>query len=114
MWVFTREGYFSVVHDAYCEPDEVTILARNEPDLHRLVGKLEGGVGLILEFGHTDYRYRMAVKTVAWAEYLRHAAMNIDYDNYRNLIDPDDRERYDAYTSCWKALKKWQDKGGQP
>jgi len=109
MWVFTREGFFSVVHDLYCESDEVMILARKMEDLERLTAKLEGGTGLILEFNHADYRYRMAVKKIAWAEYLRRCAMDIDYDNYKNLIDPKDSARLETYSECWKALKKWQD-----
>jgi hypothetical protein len=109
MWVFTREGFFSVVHDIYCEPDEVMVLARKMEDIESLAGKLEGGTGLVLEFAHADYRYRMAVKKIAWAEYLRRCAMDIDYDNYKNLIDPEDLGRLETYSSCWKALKKWQD-----
>ncbi len=109
MWVFSRDGFFSVVHDLYCEPDEVMILARKKEDLKKLTEKIEGDTGLILEFTHSDYRYRMAVKKIAWAEYLRRCAMDIDYDNYKKLIDPKDQERLDTYSSCWKALKKWQD-----
>ncbi len=109
MWAFTREGFFSVVHDHYCEPDEVMVMARKAEDIERLANMLEGRVGLVLEFKHADYRYRMAVKKITWAEYLRRSSMEIDYDNYKNLIDPDDRDRYEAYSNCWTALKKWQD-----
>ena len=111
MWVFTREGFFSVVHDRYCEPDEVMILARKAEDIERLTDALEGRVGLVLEFKHTDYRYRMAVKKITWAEYLRRSSMEIDYENYRDLIAADDKDRYEAYSKCWNSLKNWQDKG---
>jgi len=109
MWVFTREGFYSVIHDLYCESDEVMVLTRKKEDLDRLSDRLEGGTGLILEFAHTDYRYRMAVKKIAWAEYLRKSAMDIDYDNYKKLIEPHDTGRLETYSRCWEALKNWQE-----
>lgn len=48
-------------------------------------------------------------KKIAWAEYLRKPAMDIDYDNYKKLIEPHDTERLETYSRCREALKKWQE-----
>lgn len=44
------------------------------------------------------------------AKYIAHAAMDIDYDNFKDTIPNKERLRHDAYSNCWEAMWQWQSK----
>lgn len=108
MWVFTTDGFFSVVHDKHCRGTEVTVRARCRQDLERLLFKI-GSEAEILEIGHADYRWRAIIPRVAWAEYVENEALNIDYDNFKNAALADmDSARSEAYHATWAAMHGFQ------
>jgi hypothetical protein len=111
LWVFTAEGFFSAVHDKFCNRDELMIRARCKDDLCQLSKKLHGSCdeSQILEIGHADYRFRMKVPKQAWSQYLAEYALSLDYANVKDSIIPDgDHSRKDAYYQVWLALHRWQ------
>ena len=111
MWVFNKDGFFSVVFDRDCHRDEFMIRARCRDDLVRLAKKIKGYIDDkdILEFDIADYQYRMKVDKNLWADYLRQSALDIDYSNVKDsIIQFKDRPRQDAYYQIWTTLYRWQ------
>ena len=113
MWIFTKDGFFSVVFDRYCKRNELMIRSRCKDDLIRLAKKLHGysDESEILGIMHADYQYRMKISKHDWADYLSNCAHDIDYANVKDAIIPaGDNLRQDAYYQVWTALYQWQSK----
>jgi len=106
MWIYTTDGFYSVVHDRYCEPDELMIRARKREDLERL--NAYNIKGDIIELPHADYRYRIPVKRAIWSKYLTQYAQNLRYNNFKNTLPPQDHSRHEAYYKCWEAMYTFQ------
>ncbi|MBW1998606.1 MAG: hypothetical protein JRJ29_11650 [Deltaproteobacteria bacterium] len=106
MWVFTRDGFYSVVHDRYCQPDELMVRSRDKRDLMRLSKKVP--LGTVLETKKADYRYRAVIKRSSWAAYLSHEALEIGYDNFKNAVygAGEDEVREIAYMNVWVAMRE--------
>jgi hypothetical protein len=68
MWVFTRDGFFSVVKKE-CKADEVMVRARQKSDLLGLGKKLNLTLCIQTDAG-TDYAFRAVLKQSDWAGYL--------------------------------------------
>lgn len=107
MWVFTVEGFYSVVKKD-CAEDEVLVRSRQRADLVRLGEKLSLKVQ-IQEKAGTDYRFRTVLKKEQWAEYLADAALSLDYPNFKATVPKQDFRRHEAYLRCWEALFEWQE-----
>ncbi len=113
MWVFTRDGFFSVIQDKHCRNEEIMVRARCRSDLCRLAIKLQGYCDddSILEIAHADYRYRLKMNKTLWADYLHRQALDINYPNVKNsMMFQDDLTRKEAFFSVWRTLRTWQDK----
>ena len=111
MWVFTRDGFFSVVWDQQCKTDEVMVRARCREDLCRLSKKLKGYCDddQILASFESGYGFRMKIGKHEWADYLAEYARNIDYSDVKNhLVTESDALRKEAYLKVWEALFRWQ------
>lgn len=109
MWLWTRDGYFSVVHDAYCSPGEVMVRARDKGDLKRLAFALGLPAEGILTTETADYRYRIKMPQREWARYLGLAGQDIDYPNFKNAVGTQDQARHVAMMRCHMAMVNWQD-----
>ena len=111
MWVFTNEGFFSVVWDHQCSKDELMIRTRCIDDIIKLSKKIWGycDESQIFEALHADYRFRMKISKQMWAEYLSQCALNLDYANVKeSIVPPDDPLRKEAYYQLWEDLYRWQ------
>lgn len=109
MWIFTKEGFFSVVQDDYCKEDELMVRARVKGDLERLKEKITTEPGIIT-LGHADYLYRMPVLREDWASYLHGAAMELDYSNVKGTICEKNKNRQIAYFGVWSSMTDLQRK----
>jgi len=111
MWIFTKDGFFSAVHDKYCGKDELMIRARAEKDLERLRFALDVDEQ-ILHISHADYAWRMKVTKSKWATYVYICASAIDYSNVKGNIIPKDNNdiRHDAMMGVWSAMFTMQKK----
>lgn len=107
MWVFTRDGFFSVVKKG-CETDEVMVRARQKSDLVELGTRLNFTLCIQTDTG-TDYAFRAVLKKSDWAGYLADEAMHLDYENFKGALSNKDHARQTAYCQCWKALLDWQE-----
>jgi hypothetical protein len=108
MWVFTKDGFFSVVRDRFTKRGHIMVRARCRDDLERLAERIRVEAE-ILELGRADYRFRMQIPNKRWGHYLRQAGEAIDYPNFKHTVRVSDPRRLKAYMGCWSALRRWQD-----
>ena len=113
MWVFTKQGFYSVVIDNYCNYGELMVRSRVRVDLERLIEKIasDNGGGFkadILTLDSAEYRYRVKIKAYQWVKYVAKAAADIDYESVKDTITWHEPERSTAYYGCWQALYTWQ------
>jgi len=108
MWIFTKDGFYSTVKNAYCKRDEVVIRSRQKVDLERFLKKMKIKAR-IEEYPEADYLYRVQVPHTVWIEYITKTATELDYPNFKRMIsESGDDERHHVYGECWFALRKWQ------
>jgi hypothetical protein len=118
MWIFTIDGFFSVVNDNYCGHDEVMVRARCKDDLKRMLQRLHGKQcdrlkldDGILDIKHADYRFRTKLLKRDWMYYVSIMAMEIDYSTVKDNLCPDHyKERGDAMYECWGGMLRFQDR----
>ena len=60
-----------------------------------------------------DYRYRAEVKHKVVIAMMMREMNKIDYDNFKNSIDKDDKERHDAYMGVWHVMNQYQYRNDQ-
>ena len=109
MWLFTRDGFYSAVHDDFCSPGELNVRARVIEDLERLLKKLHMDDADIVVSRNSDYRYRVTLSAEQWASYAAGEAATIDYANFKNSVGDNDPDRSSAYMKCWEALYLFQE-----
>jgi hypothetical protein len=92
MWIFTKYGYFSVVSARMNEglsreidPETLMIRSRSKEHLENLKNSFASLANfIILETSSADYRYRIFVPKLVWAEIMSKMTEDIDYDNFKN------------------------------
>ena len=109
MWIMTTDGFYSVVKKPGQEK-EVTVRSRVKTDLEKLLNKLNSEISIQEGVG-TDYPFRVVMSLTDWANYVQKAAMDIEYDNFKNTLDYSDHHRHEAYFNCWSALTSLEEKG---
>lgn len=109
MWIYTKEGFFSVVEDKkYCKEDEVMVRARIKLDLQRFKDHITTDPDIVT-LNEADYLHRIPVKRVDWANYLHKSAMELDYSTVKDSIG-NDGKRGIYYYGVWRNMQKLQDK----
>lgn len=110
MWIFTTDGFYSVVHDRYCSPGEVVIRARVRRDLEAIRHFFDDPE--ILEFHQADYRFRMIVDKGCFEDYLLEKAIGLDYNNFKNEVATVDGDpaRLRALHEVWAAMHRLQER----
>jgi len=103
MWIFTKEGFFSVVQ----KPDQkrsdmVTIRSRDKRDLLNLAKVI--GRHAIVENGGTDYEFRLTCHKKSLKEFLANQVNEIDYANFKHEIQVRDQKRASVYSEVWVAM----------
>src|SRR3954451_23252778 len=107
MWLFTTQGFYSVVTHRR-DRDKLLVRARAREDLEALreqIPELR-----IFSDPSADYRWRAVVTRAEWVAALAQLASDIDYDNFKNAVairQGIDRER--LYSRVWAALRSLQD-----
>lgn len=111
MWLYTKFGFYSVVHKPPCKCGELLVRARCIDDLKELQTILEKKFqfsGKIIETPKADYAFRMIVPRQTWGEFLASTAMTLDYNNFKDSIPQRDHARHQAFFTCWEAMFTWQ------
>lgn len=102
MWLFTDNGYYSIVQDRY-DHDYVLVRARRKDDLERLP-KRRRERRKIIETPTADYPFRIRVKKSRFADLAAHLVTRIDYGNFKSAVAQQDRERANTYHDVWAVL----------
>lgn len=111
MWLFLKEGFYSVVKNDNCQSGEVAVRARCHADIDKLRARLLADYEFdakIIDTPKADYACRVFVPKELMAKLMAKAVMDIDYDNFKGTIPSKDRLRHDAYFQCWEAMWGWQ------
>lgn len=104
MWLFTRQGFFSVVADR--DPGILRVRARAAADLDALRRQCPQ-LGPTLVGAGTDYEFRARVPADAFATWAARAALEVDYDNFKGAVAAAvgyARER--VYHAVWDVLRR--------
>src|SRR5687767_13175947 len=106
MWVFTTEGFYSVVAHR-TRSGYVVVRARTREDLEALKQRIPSLE--LFEGAGTDYRWRAVVKTSDWQNALSALAGGIDYDNFKNAVaERQGSERARVYAGVWSVVRALQ------
>ena len=106
MWVFTTEGFFSVVAHR-TQPDSVLVRTRVREDLVALAGHVP--TLTIVEDGDADYRWRAVMKRSDWEGAVARLAAGIDYDNFKGAVARrSGKDRAGLYGDVWSVLRALQ------
>jgi hypothetical protein len=117
MWVFTQNGFFSVV--AY-EPsrDHSSINKNPQDDLLLVRGRLREDLEElrrwvpdidIREHPRADYRFRAVLSREQWKIVLMGEVDSLDYRNFKNRVDQKQgHERHETYMEVWRAMRRLQ------
>ena len=109
MWVFTVDGFYSVVQKpADRKRNVIVIRSRCRDDLERMLKRVKRK-DKIVESRLTDYPFRVFTSKDVWARYLSLAAEAIDYGNFKDKItEVLGPERHNVYASIWSTLLRLQ------
>jgi 8-oxo-dGTP pyrophosphatase MutT (NUDIX family) len=103
VWIFTPEGFFSVVSGGEFH-EELMIRARDPHDLDRLRRTHLPELGPNIELPGRDYPIRAFTTRVAFAKCLCALALDLDYSNFKSAVS----SRHSA-TRAHIYGKVWQD-----
>jgi hypothetical protein len=107
MWVFTTQGFYSVVAHRD-DPDRVLVRARTRDDLEALRAQIPDLEPF--EDRDADYRWRAVVARGAWRRAVSEFAAAIDYGNFKNAVDNrQGHERSALYGKVWSDLLPLQE-----
>ena len=106
MWLFTTQGFYSVVEDRG-DSDRLLVRGRAREDLEALkeqIPQLD-----VFEDRNADHRWRAWVTRDEWVEAVARLAGAIDYDNFKHTIsDRQGAERDQLYSRVWAELLQLQ------
>ncbi len=103
MWLFTEQGFYSVVQNRY--DDRVLLVrARLRGDLERLRTK-EPRLGPTLVEEGSDYRFRALIPREAFAELAASLVRELAYDNFKRRVkEVDGSGRSEVYGEVWSTM----------
>lgn len=85
MWIFTRDGFFSVAATKFCQPEDVAIRARKREHLEGLMAR-HSIESEILVFPEADYRFRIQIPKSLWGQVMLEEAMTLDYNSFKDAM----------------------------
>lgn len=112
MWLFTTQGFYSVVAHRD-EPDKLLVRSRAREDieaLHRQIPDLEP-----FEDPDADYRWRAVVSRAEFERAVTQLVAAIDYPNFKSAVgDRHSPERSALYEEVWWKMLPLQEKPASP
>ena len=111
MWIFTPDGYYSVVQKAADrKANTLTIRTRNREDMDSLVRDYFPKAKPY-RVERSDYEWRIRVPKAQWAEAVQRMAMDIDYTNFKDEVKHrQGMERAGVYGRVWSVLLALENK----
>jgi hypothetical protein len=104
MWLFTNQGFISIVQHRD-DPELMIVRARRAEHLQALLPDAE-----VLRLDRADYRYRVFVSRLDLETHMLDWIQAVDYDNFKDSIP--DHEYHDAAMGVWNVMYRLQP--GQP
>ncbi|MEO8092936.1 MAG: hypothetical protein ABI726_09550 [bacterium] len=106
MWVFTTQGFYSVVAHRD-DPERVIVRARAREDLEALREQIPSL--RIFEDTDADYRWRAIVAHEKWVAAVAILAAGIDYPNFKSAVgERQGHERERIYSQVWGEMLSLQ------
>ena len=110
MWVFTTQGFYSVVAHRD-DPERVIVRARAREDLEALREQIPSL--RIFSDAEADYRWRAIVSRAEWVAAVALLAASVDYPNFKSAVaERQGVERERVYSRVWAELLELQQEGG--
>jgi hypothetical protein len=110
MWLFTTQGFYSVVAHRR-ERDKLLVRARTREDIEALREQIP--TLRVFSDPDADYRWRAVVSRAEWVAALALLADRIRYDNFKAEVDTrQGREREQLYERVWRELRRLQTEEG--
>ena len=100
MWLFTSEGFISVVQHSE-KPDTLIVRARDEDSLLSLV---EATGATLRHTPSNDYPYRIEVLRTAYSAWVADQIAALSYTNYKAHMWSERPEFGDALHDVWVAM----------
>lgn len=113
MWVMTPRGFYSVVQHRE-QPGNVIVRARAWDDLMALLNRHPEWTLQIEETPTADYKYRVHMARVEWEQLVAEMASEIDYDNFKNAVKRENKDRATTYMGVWSRLLSIEREGIEP
>jgi hypothetical protein len=109
MWIFTRDGFFSIAATKFCQPGDVAVRARKKEHLENLMAR-HGLEAEILIFPEADYRYRIQISKEMWGKTLEAEAKGLDYSSFKDAMEEAllSADYLRAMFSTWSTIHKIQ------
>lgn len=108
MWVFTTQGFYSVVAHRD-NPERVIVRVRAREDLEALRQQIPSL--RILEDADADYRWRAIVAHEKWVAAVAILAAGIDYTNFKSAVgERQGIERERLYSRVWREMRGLQER----
>ena len=107
MWLFTPNGFLSIVADRD-HARHLLVRARAREDLAWFCK--ETGCGEPVETAHADYRWRVSVPVMTVAWFALRQAQEIDYENFKDAVaERQGHDRAHTYLQVWSAMRQLQE-----
>jgi len=103
MWIFLNNAYLSIVRHRE-RPDHLLVRARNHGDIEATFPD-----AIVKITPHADYLFRAVIHEPLVAAVIKHAILNIDYDNFKNSII--DHRYHNACMETWVVMNDYQREG---
>ena len=102
MWVVLNKSFLSIVKNRN-NNEELLVRSRVNGDIEKVFKDAN-----VFEDLNADYRYRAYIKRSEVAKTISEELLNINYDNFKNSVSKDDKNRLNAYMNVWSSLYKMQ------
>lgn len=105
MWLFTRDGFLSVVNprpSIGATPEQLLVRARFKGDIEAICSE----TSKVIETPYADYRYRAFVGKRALGDSILRMVAGIDYPNFKMSIS--EGWRLHTYETVWSVMAEAQ------
>ena len=102
MWIVLNKSFLSIVKNRNND-EELLVRSRVSGDIEKVFQNAN-----VFEDLKADYRYRSYIRKSEVAKTISEELLNINYDNFKNSVSKDDKDRLNAYMNVWSSLYKMQ------
>ena len=102
MWIVLNKSFLSIVKNRN-NNEELLVRSRVNGDIEKVFKEAN-----VFEDLNADYRYRAYIKRSEVAKTISEELLNINYDNFKNSVSKNDKNRLNAYMNVWSSLYKMQ------